>query len=226
MAVELRGLTLASDTRRLLEEVTLELAPGQVHGVTGRNGAGKSAVIAGLAGLLRPTSGTVHLLGAPPHPLRGRVGLLLQEEDPYPQQRVSEYLNEYAKSVGATGQRHLDSAMELLRLLSPLPLWSAPLHRLHPGGRRAVAVARALLGEPPLLLLDEPFAPLDGVARRRLADHLRALAGAGRTVVVTSNCLTALCACATTCWLLRDRALVAAAAEVADLEAGLAEAGT
>ncbi len=226
MAVELDHLTLAAGGRPLLDGVTLRLAAGGVHGIAGRIGSGKSALIACLAGLLRPTGGTVHTLDAPPNarPLSGRVGILLQEEEPYPKQRVSDYLKGYAKTIGLSGSSPLTAAADQVRDLSPTPLWSTRLDRLSPGQRRVVAIVRARLGEPELLLLDDPFDRLDPVAQTHLTTHLATVAAAGRTVVVASNCLAPLAACATTCRVVRDRALVEVEADPAAITAALAEA--
>jgi len=226
VAVELDHLTLRVGGHTLVDDATLHLATGAVHGVAGRNQSGKSALIACLAGLLEPAGGTVRTLDATPtaRALRGRVGLLLQEEDPYPKQRVSDYLKWYAQTIGMPRSNSLDAAAELLRNLSPTPLWSARLARLSPGGRRAVAIARALLGTPELLLLDDPFDRLDPVAQTHLAAHLATVASAGRTVVVASNCLAPLATCATTCRVIRDRALVEVAADPTAITTALAEA--
>jgi len=226
VAVELDHLTLRVGGHTLVDGVTLHLAAGGVHGFAGRNQSGKSALIACLAGLLKPAGGTVRTLGATPggRTLRGRVGILLQEEDPYPKQQVSNYLKWYAQTIGVPPANHLDTAVELLRDLSPTPLWSARLARLSPGGRRAVAIARALLGTPELLLLDDPFDRLDPVAQTHLAAHLATLAAAGRTVVVCSNSLAPLAACATTCRVVRDGALVEVEADPTAITAALAEA--
>ena len=225
MAVDLDHLTLAAGGHTLLDDVTLRLAAGTVHGIAGRNGSGKSALIACLAGLLEPAGGAVRTLGAPPggRALHGRLSILFQEEEPYPEQRVSDYLKWYAKTIGAAGANHLDGAAELLRHLNPTPLWSAPLRRLSPGERRAVAIARALLGAPELLLLDDPFDRLDGVGRDRLATHLATVAAAGRTVVVASNCLPPLAASATTCRVIRDRDLVEVEGDPRAITAALEE---
>lgn len=226
MAVELDRLTLAAGGYTLVDGATLRLAAGGVHGIAGRNGSGKSALIACLAGLLPPAAGSVRTLGHPPgaRPLRGHVSILFQEEEPYPRQRVSDYLKWYAKAVHLSGSGSLTGAADVVRDLSPTPLWSAHLDRLSPGQRRVVAIARALLGETELLLLDSPFDHLDAIAQPRLVRHLARVAAAGRTVVVASNRLAPLAACAATCWVVRDRALVEVEAKATAIDAALAEA--
>jgi len=226
VAVELDHLTLVAGGRPLVDDVTLRLAAGGVHGIVGRNGSGKSALLACLAGLLPPTQGTVRTLGQPPGArcLRGRVAVLFQDEEPYPSQRVSDYLKGYAQAIGGLGNNWLDSVAEFIRHLSPIPLGSMRLDRLSPGQRRAVAIARALLGRPELLLLDDPFDRLDAIVAVQVARRLEAVAAGGATVVVATNGFAPLAACATTCWVVRDRGLVEVAAEVAPITASLAEA--
>jgi ABC-type multidrug transport system ATPase subunit len=228
VAVELRGVDLDTRGGRLLRGAGVHLRPGLVHGVAGRGGAGKSAVIALIAGLLSPTAGRVTVLGLPQPDgrLRGRIAALFQDEGPYPRLLTRDYLRWFGKLFGISRDELDHLALGLMRRLNIEPLWSRRLDHLHAGGVRLVATVRALLPACPLTLLDEPFAALDPVARDRLADLLRATAGEGRTVVVTSNCPASLARTATAAWLLAAGTLGPVAAERPALEEALRAGGS
>jgi heme exporter protein A len=119
-----------------------------------------------------------------------------------------------------------DSALDLMRRLNIEHHWSRRLDELHPGAKRLVATVRTLLPACPLTLLDEPFAALDAVARRRLADLLRTTAGEGRTLVITSNDLASLADAATAGWLLAAGGLTSIAPERTAMETGVVAGGT
>jgi ABC-type multidrug transport system ATPase subunit len=225
MAVELHGVDLDTRSGRLLRGADARLRPGLVHGVTGHGGAGKSALIALITGLLPPTAGQVTILGLPQpdgrRRLRGRVAVLFQEEGPYPRLRTKDYLRWFGKLFAIPRERIDSVALDLMRRLDIEHLWSRRLDHLHPGGVRLVAAVRTLLPTCPLTILDEPFAALDPVARERLAGLLRTTAGEGRTIVVTSNCAASLARSASAAWLLAAGGLRPVAAERPALEAAL-----
>jgi heme exporter protein A len=185
-ALELRGLTRRYGERLALAEVTLSVAAGQTLAVLGPNGAGKTTLLRLLATLLRPHGGEVRVLG---HALpgegwavRGRIGLLGHEPLLYRELTARENLRFYAALHGVRGD---ERAQELLAAVAMERRADEPLRTLSRGMVQRVAVCRALLHDPELLLLDEPYANLDPAA----IELVRPLIGAeaGRTRVICSH---------------------------------------
>jgi heme exporter protein A len=184
-AIELDGLERRYGERVALAGVSVRVEPGQTLAVLGGNGAGKSTLLRVLAGLLRPHRGRALVLGAElPRErwkLPGRVGYLGHEPLLYRELTARENLDYQARLHGASPQR----VRELLAAVGMERRADDPLRELSRGMVQRLAVARALLPDPELLLLDEPRASLDPAA----AELLEPLIGrpSGRTRVLVSH---------------------------------------
>jgi heme exporter protein A len=183
--VELDGLTRNYGERMALAGVTLTLAAGQTLVVFGPNGAGKTTLLRVLATLLRPHAGRVTVLGKrlPDEAwrVRGRLGLLGHEPLLYRELTARENLRYHARLHGVTDER----VEQQLQTVSMASRADEPVRTLSRGMVQRVAVARATLHDPELLLLDEPYANLDPAA----IELVMPLIGAesGRTRVVSSH---------------------------------------
>jgi ABC-type sulfate/molybdate transport systems ATPase subunit len=163
--------------RELRVDVELELETGGAVGLFGASGAGKSTVLACIAGIEEPDDGFVILndvqLFPPSLPLHRRpLGYLTQEPGLFPHLTVAQNINfGITSEVAATAgqQRWIDTLRERLQLT---PLWNAPASLISGGQARRVSLARMLARKPPLVLLDEPFAGLDRQLVRELIDDL------------------------------------------------------
>ncbi len=184
-ALALERLTRRYGEREALSDVTLELAEGATLVVFGPNGAGKSTLLRVLATLLRPHAGDVRVLGrrlpGEDWAVRGRVGLLAHEPLLYRELTAYENLRFHAR-LYSIGEARVHELLDALALSGRS---REPLRTLSRGMVQRVAVARAVLHDPPLLLLDEPYANLDPAA----IDLVEPLIGAasGRTRVVCSH---------------------------------------
>ena len=185
-ALDLRGLTRRYGERLALSDVTVTVEAGQTLAVLGPNGAGKTTLLRLLATLLRPHGGEAHVLG---HALpgqawavRGRIGLLGHEPMLYRELSARENLALYGALHGIPGTQR---AQELLAAVAMERRADEPLRTLSRGMVARVAVCRALLHEPELLLLDEPRANLDPAA----SELVEPLIGrsSGRTRVIVSH---------------------------------------
>ena len=163
--------------RELSVDVLLELKRGQSLGLFGASGAGKSTVLACIAGIEEPDDGFVKFGGLelfpPSLPLHWRpLGYLTQEPGLFPHLTVSENINfGISKETAATSEQK--QWIQILRdRLQLAPLWSAPASLISGGQARRVSLARMLARKPPLVLLDEPFAGLDRQLVRELIDDL------------------------------------------------------
>jgi ABC-2 type transport system ATP-binding protein len=190
--VEVEGLAHRYGDREALRGVSFEVARGELFGLVGPNGGGKTTLLHILATLLRPTSGIARVAGADVVAeaalARKRIGVVFQSPglDPYltPRENLRHHGHLYglrgrvlAVRIDATLDRVgvLDRAHELVKKLSG-------------GLRRRVEIAKGLLHQPEVLLLDEPTVGLDPGARRDVWEHLAALrAGEGVTIVVTTH---------------------------------------
>jgi molybdate transport system ATP-binding protein len=163
--------------RDLQVDVALELEAGSAVGLFGASGAGKSTVLACVAGIEEPDDGFVQLNGLqlfpPSLPLHRRpLGYMTQEPGLFPHLSVSENIHfGISSSLAATApqQQWIDTLRDRLQLS---PLWHAPAALISGGQARRVALARMLARKPPLILLDEPFAGLDRQLVRELIDDL------------------------------------------------------
>jgi heme ABC exporter ATP-binding subunit CcmA len=175
--------------RRALSRVSLDIAAGEVVGLLGPNGAGKSTLLAILATLLAPSSGTVRYGDRPASAvgpdLRARLGLLAHDLHLYPELTARENLGFFARlyrlpAVNAV----VDAALERAGLAGRADEVVTGFSR---GMRQRLALERALIHEPRLLLLDEPFTGLDDESTAALVRRLSGLRAAGRLVVLTTH---------------------------------------
>jgi heme exporter protein A len=184
-AIELQGLTRRYGEREALSDVSLALDPGRTLVVFGPNGAGKTTLLRVLATLLRPHAGTVRVLECElPREgwaVRGRVGFLGHASLLYRDLTARENLRFHARLHGI-GAARVDELLDAVGLRERA---DDPVHTYSRGMVQRAAVARAVLHDPALLLLDEPTANLDPHATE-LVDPLIG-AGSGRTRVVTSH---------------------------------------
>jgi heme exporter protein A len=184
-AIELQGLTRRYGEREALTDVSLTLDAGRTLVVFGPNGAGKTTLLRVLATLLRPHSGTVRVLGqalpAEGWAVRGRIGFLGHASLLYRDLTARENLRFHARLHGATPAR-VDEVLEQVGLARRA---DEPVHTYSRGMVQRAAVARAVLHEPELLLLDEPTANLDPHATELVEPLIGA--SSGRTRVVTSH---------------------------------------
>jgi ABC-2 type transport system ATP-binding protein len=202
-AYEVRGLRRCYRNRRRDEPVPahdgidLDIPAGSVFGVLGPNGAGKSTLIRQLVGLLRPDAGTVRLFGATVRAgsrvTGGLVAYLAQHEPALDEMPVSAAVVTTARLRGTSQREARRLAGDLLDELGLTPCADRSLVSLSGGQRRLACVAVSLVADRPVLVLDEPTAGLDPVARRRVWDALaRRRRQHGTTVVlVTHNVLEA-----------------------------------
>jgi heme ABC exporter ATP-binding subunit CcmA len=167
-----------------LRHVSATLEPGRCYLLLGENGAGKSTLLRVLAGLLRPTLGTVRVLDWPAGEAHGRIGYMSHAAMLYDELTARENL-EYTANLYA-GQPCL-STDEALRMVGLDPALGRPVAQYSQGMRQRTSLARVLVSQPELLLLDEPFSNMDRTSAQRMLALLAQLRGAGRTMVLTTH---------------------------------------
>jgi ABC-2 type transport system ATP-binding protein len=182
--IAVRGLTVVRGGRPVLTDLDLSVGPG-VTGLLGPSGCGKSTLMRALVGVQRVAGGTVTVLGEPAGsaPLRDRVGYVTQAASVYDDLTVTENLRFFARVLGVDADA-VDRAVDAVDLGGHR---DAVAGRLSGGQRSRVSLAVALLGEPDLLVLDEPTVGLDPVLRRDLWELFHGIADRGATVLVSSH---------------------------------------
>jgi ABC-type multidrug transport system ATPase subunit len=173
-----------------LRQVTAELEPGRCYVLIGENGAGKSTLLRILAGLLRPSFGTVRVFGdlesggLEPHEARARIGYMSHAPMLYDELTAQENLRYFASLYPG---RHCLSPTEALRQVGLDPELTRTLGQYSQGMRQRTSLARALLPVPELLLLDEPFSNMDIESARQMVELLAGFRHGSRTIVLTTH---------------------------------------
>lgn len=184
-AVVVDDLHVIRGSREVLPGISLSVPRGQVVGLLGPNGGGKTTLLRSIVGVQIIAGGTVTVLGEPAGSpgLRSRVGYVTQEASVYADLTVRANLNYFAALVGAPRDA-VERTIEVVDLASEI---DSRVDRLSGGQRSRVSLGAALVGSPELLVLDEPTVALDPVLRRDLWALFRRLAEGGTTLLVSSH---------------------------------------
>jgi NitT/TauT family transport system ATP-binding protein len=175
-----------------LADVSMDIKPGRFVVLVGPSGCGKSTLLMMLAGLRQPTSGSILISGAPiPEPDPNRVGVVFQEASLFPWLTAEENVEFPLALRGVAKGERRGKAEEMLKLVGLEGFGKRHPHELSGGMKQRVSIARGLVQDPPVLLMDEPFAALDEQTRMTMGDELlRIWSATGKTVVFVTHSLT------------------------------------
>ena len=194
--LDIRNLTKRYGEFTALDDLTLSLRRGQILGFIGPNGAGKTTTIKILVGANRPTSGSASIAGADcvrdARRIKRLVGYMPDTFGAYDNMRVREYLDFFGAAFGIPRRARVKRIDEVLETTGSAWMQDRYVEALSHGMRQRIGVARTLLHDPQVLILDEPANGLDPQARIEMRDLLLKLAGMGKTLVVTSHILPEL----------------------------------
>lgn len=195
-ALETRRLTKRYGSLAAVDDVDLVVPRGAVFGLIGPNGAGKSTLMSMAASLLLPTSGQLSVLGFDPllEPLevRSRIGYMPDGLGVYDAMSVAEYLEFFAGAYGIPRADRPQLTENLLELVELRVKHDAQVNSLSRGMKQRLSLARALVHDPELLILDEPASGLDPRARVELRELISQLTDLGKTIIVSSHILSEL----------------------------------
>lgn len=186
--VEVTGVTKLYGTKKAVDNVSFSIEKGSIVAILGPNGAGKTTVLSMLLGLIKPSHGTVRVLGKDPKDIevRKKMGAMLQEVSVMDSLKVRELITLI--------QSYYPHPLDLDQLIPLTGLKEEDLNRfankLSGGQRRRLGFALALTGNPDLIFLDEPTVGLDVTARRLFWDQIRSLTNQGKTILFTTHYLS------------------------------------
>jgi len=183
-----------------LRGVTAEFDAGRFHAILGENGAGKTTLLRALAGLAQPTRGEISILGKSPQEACREIGYMAHPSLLYDEMSGMENLRYFARLYGIGGNRgkkdgrnkdahcmEEDVIREVIRKVGLDPELMRPVGQYSQGMRQRMSLARAILHDPRVLLLDEPFSNVDVHSARAMVELLRGMRDAGKTVFVITH---------------------------------------
>jgi ABC-2 type transport system ATP-binding protein len=210
-----------------VDDLSLTIAEGDFFGFLGPNGAGKSTTIKCLTGLLRPSSGSMRILGldplAEPVAVKRRIGVVPEDLALFDRLTAAETLSFVAQVHGIDETTARGRANDLLDLMELRRAAGTLVTDFSHGMRKKLSLAAALLPAPRLLFLDEPFEGIDAVASRQIKDLLQSFVSRGGTIFLTSHILEIVERLSTHIGVIADGRLVAQG-PIEDLRAGAAGA--
>ncbi|RIW37379.1 ABC transporter ATP-binding protein [Bacillus salacetis] len=194
--IEIVNLTKRYGSFTALDNLNLSIEKGTVFGVVGPNGAGKSTTFSILATLLAPTEGTAYVNGfdvtKDPKKVRKQIGYMPDFFGVYDQFKASEYLDFYGASYGLSAAERKALIPQLLELVNLSHKKDSYVDLLSRGMKQRLCLARCLIHDPEVLILDEPASGLDPRARIEMRDILKELKTMGKTILISSHILPEL----------------------------------
>ena len=222
--IEIIKLTKKYGSFTALDSLSLQIEKGTVFGFVGQNGAGKSTTFSILATLLAPTSGTAYINGYniqnEPKMVRGQLGYMPDFFGVYDQLKASEYLHFYGASYGIPFAEREKLIPQLLELVNLSHKKDAYVDLLSRGMKQRLCLARSLIHDPEVLILDEPASGLDPRARVEMREILKELKMMGKTILISSHILPELAEMCDSIGIIDQGKLVAEGA-VADIQSKL-----
>lgn len=186
--LRLEGIRKSYGSVAAIDDISLTVGRAEVVGLLGPNGAGKSTLFQIASGLFVPDAGRVEVFGRDYRPhareILGRLGVVFQTRSLDLEMTVRANLKFHGGLFGLSGAKLRQRISETTELLGIAPLANRPVRTLSGGNQRRVEIARALLNDPDLLLMDEPTVGLDAATRRGLTEHMATVSREGGTAIL------------------------------------------
>lgn len=196
MQIEVKHLKKHFGNTKAVDDISFSFESGQIFGFVGPNGAGKTTTMRILATLDEPTSGGASIDGIPvleePERCRRLIGYMPDNLPTHRDITVHEYLDFFARAYGVHGRTRIRTVEQVEQFTNLMGIRQKMVRDLSKGMKQRVSLARALVHNPPLLIMDEPAAGLDPRARVELRELLKILASQGKAILISSHILTEL----------------------------------
>lgn len=206
-AVETTALTKIYGDKAAVKQLDLRVREGEIYGFIGRNGAGKSTTLKMLCGLASPTEGEIRLFGKPVNDpfVRRRLGVLIESAGVYPHLTARQNVMMKAICMGLADDKSVD---EVLGMTGLTDAGRKKVKHFSMGMKQRLGVALALLGNPDLLILDEPINGLDPEGIREFRYLIKALQEEGKTIIISSHILGELSKISTNYGIIKDGEII------------------
>ena len=179
--------------KRAVDDVSFQARPGEVYALLGPNGAGKTSTLRIIATTLAPTAGTVRVAGFgldEPDRVRASIGFLTGNTAPYGRLTAREVIAYFGRLFGLAERRIAERTAELADSLQMAEFLDRRCDKLSQGQKQKVGIARTVVHDPPVLVLDEPTAGLDVIASRAIIELVRSCRRAGKTVLFSTHVMS------------------------------------
>ena len=188
MTLRLSGVSHSYGATLALDDLTMEVGQGEIHGFLGPNGAGKSTAMRIMMGISSPTSGSLSYLGRPlTRTQSAHFGFMPEQRGLYPRMRVIDQLVLFARLRGLRRDQAATAASRWIVRLALQALSEKRVEQLSHGNQQRVQLAVCLVHQPRVVLLDEPFSGMDPVVADVVSDVIKELAQAGTTILLSSH---------------------------------------
>lgn len=210
-SVSVRSVSKSFRRNEVLKNIDLEIAKGEIFGLLGPSGAGKTTLVRALAGLDTPTEGETRVFGEkmPDLKLMKRIGYMAQADALYEDLSALENLEFFASLYGIEGKRRKGRINELMALMDLSDHLNVKTAKFSGGMKRRLSLVIALLHEPEMLLLDEPTVGIDPVLRRSIWDFFYELNRAGTTIIITTHVMDEAAKCSRLAMMQRGKIVAA-----------------
>lgn len=207
LAVETTCLTKMYKEKAAVKQLNLKVREGEIYGFIGRNGAGKSTTLKMLSGLTSPTEGEIRLFGKSVNDpvIRRRIGVLIESAGLYPNMTARQNIIMKAKCMGLVNETSIDYVLQITGLTNT---GKKRVKHFSMGMKQRLGVALALLGNPDLLILDEPINGLDPEGIRELRQLILQLQEEGKTIIISSHILGELSKISTNYGIIKNGELI------------------